>query len=45
MTEEELDMIIETANRTGMRFQEMAGTVFLQPYYAMRKIVKSGIGG
>ena len=45
MTEEELDMIIETANKTGMRFHEMAGTAFSQPYYAMSKIVKSGIIG
>ncbi len=42
MTEEELDMIIETAHKTGRMFREMAGTSFEQPYLTVREIVRSG---
>lgn len=42
MSEADLDRILQTASRTGCIFHEMAGTVFQQPYLAMRKIVLSG---
>ncbi len=45
MTEKELDALIDTANRTGKRFHEMAGTAFEQPYFAMRQVVQSGVIG
>jgi predicted dehydrogenase len=41
-SETELDEILATSTRTGREFHEMAGTVFHQPYYAMRDIVRSG---
>ncbi len=42
MDEESLDLIIKTAQRTGMRFHEMAGTAFEEPYATLRDIVISG---
>jgi len=42
MNEDELDLIIKTAQKTGKQFHEMAGTAFMQPYYEMGKIVKGG---
>ena len=42
MTEEELDEIIKVSRETGKQFHEMAGTVFVQPFYALRKLVLSG---
>ncbi len=45
LREEDLERIIVTARRTGRLFHEMAGTVFDQPYYAMRQIVASGTLG
>ena len=45
MTEEKLDELIKTSEETGMMFHEMAGTVFNQPYYAMREFVKTGALG
>ena len=42
MTEEELDELIRVSEETGMHFHEMAGTVFAQPFWAMRKLVMSG---
>ena len=45
MTEEDLDAILITSERTGLLFHEMAGTAFTQPYYKMREIVQSGILG
>lgn len=44
-TEDELNAIIETSARTGMKFHEMAGTAFEQPYLSMREIVKNGTIG
>jgi predicted dehydrogenase len=40
--EAELDEILRVAQQTGKMFREMAGTAFLQPYYAMREIVRAG---
>jgi predicted dehydrogenase len=42
MDEAELDEIIRVSRETSCIFHEMAGTAFLQPYYAMREIVRSG---
>ena len=40
--ETDLDEILATAKQAGREFHEMAGTIFTQPYYAMRDIVRSG---
>lgn len=45
MTEEDLDAIIDATHRTGMKFHEMAGTAFEQPYYTMRSIIQDGTIG
>jgi predicted dehydrogenase len=45
MTEGDLDAVIQTARDTGMTFHEMAGTLYAQPFYAMRDIVASGTIG
>lgn len=45
LTEPDLDLIIKTAQETGMQFHEMAGVAFHQPYFKMREIVKSGVIG
>ena len=45
MREEEIDRLIATAARVGRRFHEMAGTVFEQPYFAMRQQVAAGVVG
>jgi predicted dehydrogenase len=45
MTEKELDLIIETSRQEKVRFHEMAGTAFEQPYLAMRELVASGTIG
>ena len=45
MTEDDLDAIIATSERTGRLFHEMAGTAFTQPYLKMREIVQTGILG
>jgi predicted dehydrogenase len=42
MTERELDQIVAVSRQTGMRFHEMAGTGFEQPYLTMRKLVLAG---
>jgi predicted dehydrogenase len=42
LSEAELNEIISVSRCTGMRFHEMAGTAFEQPYAAMRDIVRSG---
>lgn len=42
MSEEDLDVITRTVRDTGMIFHEMAGTLYAQPFYAMRDIVSSG---
>ena len=43
--EADLDAILAAAQRTGRQFHEMAGTAFLQPYLAMRRVVQSGVLG
>lgn len=42
MSEADLDRIVDAAERAGVRFHEMAGTAFVQPYAAMRKAVHDG---
>jgi predicted dehydrogenase len=42
LNETELDAILAAATRNGREFHEMAGTIFSQPYYAMRDVVRSG---
>ena len=42
VTEEELDEIIRVSRETGKTFHEMAGSVFTQPFWALRKLVMSG---
>ncbi len=45
LSEAELDAIVATAQRTGMKFHEMAGTAFEEPYRTMREIVAAGTVG
>lgn len=45
MTEKELDLLIETSVRLKVRFHEMAGTAFEQPYRAIRELVAAGTVG
>ncbi len=45
MSEADLDGIIAAAAQSGRIFHEMSGTVFEQPYYAMRELVHSGALG
>ena len=40
--EADLDAILEAAEKSQATFHEMAGTAFVQPYLAMRDIVRSG---
>ena len=42
LTEQDLDRIAATAERTGNHFHEMAGTALHQPYLEMRSIVARG---
>lgn len=42
LNEPDLDRLIATSKRTGRIFHEMAGTVFAQPYIAMREVIASG---
>ena len=42
MSEADLDAIINTAQRTGMIFHEMAPTIVEEPYATMREVVASG---
>lgn len=42
LTERELDEILAAAEQSGREFHEMAGTVFAQPYFEMRRAVQSG---
>lgn len=41
MSEEDLERILKTSEKTGKQFHEMAGTAFKQPYYALRKFILS----
>jgi predicted dehydrogenase len=45
LSEQDLDKIIKTAEETGKKFHEMAGTAFEQPYLSARELVKSGTLG
>ncbi|MDR0719184.1 MAG: Gfo/Idh/MocA family oxidoreductase [Treponema sp.] len=45
LSEKDLDRIIETAEKTGFHFHEMAGTTFAQPYLSLRERIKSGVLG
>lgn len=45
LTEEDLDDLIATSQRTGRFFHEMAGTAFEQPYSSMRQLVADGVIG
>ena len=42
MTERELDEIINTSIKYGVKFHEMAGSAFDEPYFALRNLVLSG---
>jgi len=42
MNERDLDSLIETSNRTGQQFHEMAGTAFENPYFSMRELIAAG---
>lgn len=42
MTEEDLDAVLEAAEKTGRIFREQAGTAFSQPFLAMRRVVQEG---
>ncbi|MFZ9745418.1 MAG: Gfo/Idh/MocA family protein [Opitutaceae bacterium] len=42
LTEAELDSILAAARRSGREFREMAGTVFVAPYAAIRRHVQAG---
>ncbi|MBI4622007.1 MAG: Gfo/Idh/MocA family oxidoreductase, partial [Verrucomicrobia bacterium] len=45
LTERELDEILAAAKRSGREFHEMAGTVFVQPYLEIRRLVQAGAVG
>lgn len=45
LTESELDEILAAARKSGREFHEMAGTVFVQPYLEMRRLVRAGAIG
>lgn len=45
MSEKDLDRILETACKKGLKFHEMAGTAFEEPYSSIRQAVKAGAVG
>lgn len=45
MTEADLDRIMAVSREENRVFHEMAGTAFMQPYWAMRELVQSGVLG
>jgi predicted dehydrogenase len=45
LREEDLDLIINTVDRTGFRYHEMGGVALEQPYLAMRDCIRSGAIG
>jgi predicted dehydrogenase len=45
LREEDLDLIIATADRTGFRYHEMGALALEQPYPAMRDCIRSGAIG
>ena len=42
LTEEDLDEVLAAADAAGVAFHEMADTVFYEPYWALRKLIRSG---
>jgi len=42
MEESELDAILDASRESGRLFHEMAGTAFVQPYFAIREVVRAG---
>lgn len=42
LSEQELESILQTARETGKEFHEMADSVFYEPYWSVRKLVRSG---
>lgn len=42
LTEKELDAVLRVSEETGYEFHEMADTVFHEPYWTMRSLVRSG---
>jgi predicted dehydrogenase len=45
LEESDLDRILEAASRHGLRFHEMAGTSFEQPWHSMREAIARGAIG
>lgn len=45
LNEKELDEIIRVSCHTGMQFHEMAGTIYMQPYMEMHRLIKEGAIG
>lgn len=42
LSEKELDLVLETARECNREFHEMADSVYTEPYWSARKIVRSG---
>lgn len=42
LSESELDKILQTADEAGREFHEMADSIFYEPYWSVKKIVRSG---
>lgn len=42
LSEKELDEILEAERKSGCEFHEMADSIFVEPYWTMSKLVKSG---
>lgn len=42
LSEAELDEILRTADETGREFHEMADSIFYEPFWSVKKIVRSG---
>lgn len=42
LTEEELEDILAAAKESGREFHEMTDTVYSEPYWSMRKLIRSG---
>lgn len=42
LSEAALDRVLETAERCGKEFHEIADTVFFEPFWSMRKLVRGG---
>lgn len=41
LAEEDLDEVLAAADNAGVEFHEMADTVFYEPYWALRKLIRS----